>query len=61
MTDKELLQLYQKRLSNMNEGNDEEQFLKNREKLIFGYKPSEWLFNENENRVMLTKLRKSLK
>ena len=43
MTDKELLQLYQKRVRNMNKGNDEEQFLDNREKLIFGYKPSEWL------------------
>ena len=43
MTDKELLQLYQKRVRNMNKGNDEEQFLDNRKKLIFGYKPSEWL------------------
>jgi len=44
----------------MNTGTDEDSFLKNREKLIFGYKPSEWLFNENEQKVMLTKLRKSL-
>ena len=61
MTDKGLIKLYEKRLSNLNEGVDEDAFLMNREKLIYGYKPSEFAMNENMNKVILKKLRKTLK